>query len=35
MNITSPFFVIAIIVLVFTVGILFAAGSKEDGGSTH
>jgi hypothetical protein len=35
MNISSPFVVVAIIVLIFTVGILFAASSKEDGGSTH
>jgi hypothetical protein len=35
MNITSPFFVVPVIVAVFTVAILFATGSKEDGPSTH
>jgi hypothetical protein len=35
MNITSPFFVVSVIVLVFTVAMIFAAGSKEDGGSSH
>jgi hypothetical protein len=33
-NIASPFFVIPVIVLVFTVGIFFATGTKEDGDST-
>ena len=35
MNITSPFFVVSVIVIVFTVAILFAASSKEDGPSEY
>jgi hypothetical protein len=35
MNLTSPFFVVSVIVLVFTEAIFFAASSKEDGDSTH
>jgi len=35
MNITSPFFVVPVIVLVFTVSILFATSTKEDGPSSH
>jgi hypothetical protein len=35
MNITSPFFVVPVIVVVFVVSILFATSSKEDGSSTH
>jgi hypothetical protein len=35
MNITSPFFVVPVIVLVFTAAILFATSSKEDGPSSH
>jgi hypothetical protein len=35
MNLTSPFAVVAIIVLVFTVAIFFATSSKEDGPSSH
>jgi hypothetical protein len=35
MSISSPPFVIALIVLVFVVAILFATGSKEDGHSEH
>jgi len=35
MDITSPFFVVALIVLVFAVGILFSTSSKEDGHSAH
>jgi hypothetical protein len=35
MDITSPFFVVPVIVLVFSVAILFAASSKEDGHSAH
>jgi hypothetical protein len=31
MDVSSPFFVISVIVLVFTAGILFATGTKEDG----
>jgi len=33
MNIASPFFVVSVIVLVFTVAIFFATGTKEDGDS--
>jgi hypothetical protein len=33
MNITSPFFVVPIIVLVFAVGIFFATSTKADGDS--
>ncbi len=35
MNLTSPFAVVSVIVLVFTVALFFAASSKEDGGSMH
>jgi hypothetical protein len=35
MDISSPFVVISILVLVFVVGILFATGTKEDGPSPH
>lgn len=35
MNITSPFFVVPVIVAIFTVAILFATSTKEDGDSTH
>jgi hypothetical protein len=35
MHITSPFFVVSVIVIVFVVAILFATSSKEDGHSTH
>jgi hypothetical protein len=35
MNITSPFFVVAVIVVVFVVAILFATGTKEDGHESH
>jgi hypothetical protein len=35
MSITSPFFVVAAIVVVFVVGILFATSSKEDGHESH
>jgi len=31
MSITSPFFVVPVIIAVFTVCILFATSSKEDG----
>ena len=34
MHITSPFFVVPVIIVVFVVSILFATSSKEDG-STH
>jgi VIT1/CCC1 family predicted Fe2+/Mn2+ transporter len=33
MNLSSPFFVVSVIVVVFTVAILFATSSKEDGPS--
>ena len=35
MSITSPFFVVPVIIVVFVVSILFATSSKEDGPSTH
>lgn len=35
MSITSPFFVVPVIIIVFVVSILFATSSKEDGESTH
>ncbi len=35
MNITSPFFVVPLIVVVFVAAILFATSTKEDGHSTH
>jgi hypothetical protein len=35
MHITSPFFVVPVIIVVFVVSILFATSSKEDGPSTH
>jgi hypothetical protein len=35
MNITSPFFVVPVIILVFTAAILFATSTKEDGPSSH
>jgi hypothetical protein len=35
MHITSPFFVVPVIVVIFAVAILFATSSKEDGDSTH
>lgn len=35
MNITSPFVVVPVIIIVFTVSILFATSSKEDGHSSH
>ncbi len=35
MSITSPFFVVPVIVIVFLVAILFATSTKEDGHSTH
>jgi hypothetical protein len=33
MNITSPFVVVSVIVLVFAATVIFATSSKEDGGS--
>ena len=35
MDITSPFFVVPLIVVVFTVAIFFATSSKEDEHSGH
>ena len=35
MNINSPFVVVPVIIAVFTVAILFATSSKEDGHSSH
>ena len=35
MSISSPFFVVAVIVVVFVAAILFGTSSKEDGPSAH
>jgi hypothetical protein len=35
MNMTSPFFVVSLIVVVFVVSILFATSTKEDGQPPH
>jgi hypothetical protein len=35
MDITSPFFVVSVIIAVFVAAILFATSTKEDGHSTH
>jgi hypothetical protein len=35
MHITSPFFVVPVIVVIFTVAILFATSTKEDSDSAH
>jgi hypothetical protein len=35
MDISSPYFVISVIVVVFVAAILFATSTKEDGHSTH
>jgi len=35
MHITSPFFVVPVIVVIFTIAILFATSTKEDGDSSH
>jgi hypothetical protein len=35
MNISSPVFVIAVIVLVFVAAIFFATSTKEDGPPSH
>jgi hypothetical protein len=35
MDITSPFVVVSVIVLVFFAAILFATGTKEDGHESH
>jgi len=35
MDITSPFFVVPVIIVVFVTALLFATSTKEDGHSTH
>jgi hypothetical protein len=35
MDITSPFVVVSVIVIVFVAAILFATSTKEDGHSAH
>jgi hypothetical protein len=35
MQITSPFFVVPVIVAIFAVTILFATSTRDDGGSTE
>jgi len=35
MSITSPFFVVPVIVVVFLASILFATSTKEDGHTSH
>ncbi len=35
MHITSPFFVVPVLVIVFAACILFATSSKEDSHSSH
>jgi len=35
MHITSPYFVVPVIIAVFVVSILFSTSSKEDPPSTH
>ena len=35
MDISSPYFVISVIVVGFVAAILFATSTKEDGHSTH
>jgi hypothetical protein len=35
MDITSPFFVVPVLVVVFACCILFSTSSKEDGHSAH
>lgn len=35
MDITSPYFVVSVIVVVFTVAIFYATSSKEDDPSEH
>jgi hypothetical protein len=35
MNITSPFFVVPMIIVVFAACIFFGASTKEDGHSDH
>jgi hypothetical protein len=35
MSITSPFFVVPVIIVVFVASLLFATSSKEDGSESH
>ena len=35
MHITSPFYVVPVIIVIFAVAILIATSTKEDGDSTH
>jgi hypothetical protein len=35
MNFSSPFFIVPLFVVLFTVLILFATSSKEDGHASH
>ena len=35
MDITSPYFVVAVIVVVFVAAILYGTSSKEDGPQAH
>jgi hypothetical protein len=35
MSLSSPFFVVSLIVVIFVVAILYATSSKEDGPTTH
>jgi hypothetical protein len=35
MDISSPFFIVPLIVFLFAAGILFATGSREDDSSMH
>jgi hypothetical protein len=35
MDITSPFFVVSVIIAVFAAALLFATSTKEDGYSAH
>jgi hypothetical protein len=35
MHLSSPFFIVPLIVVIFIAGTLFAATSKEDGPSSH
>ncbi len=35
MDITSPFFVVPVIIVVFVTTILFATSTKEDGHTSH
>lgn len=35
MHLSSPFFIVPLIVIIFVVGILFATSSKEDDPASH